>query len=229
MNDYKKIGAISLIIAGLLNVFRIFPILLTPGVTPEQIPPHTLQDTVIISETTAYLLSHIMALLATPLIIVGALSLFQSIKNSSNLIVKQIGLLGLVGVIIGQSLYSLGLVIDGFTLPTLTAEYIQTGANAESQIASMIMGMHHLAMSFAGLGFFTLLMSTGIFGFALYKAENRRKLFIVAISIGAIAIIGYAIGLLDILISSSFEMTYGLLTMMYIYYFIVGIHQINKA
>ncbi|WP_068475733.1 hypothetical protein [Saccharicrinis aurantiacus] len=228
MNNYRKIGAIGFIIAGLLNVFRIFPILFTPGVTPEQIPPHTLVDTVIISQTSAYLISHIMALFATPLILIGFYSLFKDIKPSENSKAVQVGLLGLIGLFIGQLFYSIGLLIDGFTLPTLTSEYIASGANETSPIATVINGIHHLAMGFAGPGFFTLVISTGILGYALFKSGFNKPFAIGAIVIGILGIVGYSIGILDILIGGSFELTYGLLTMMYIFFLSIGIYQFRS-
>jgi len=229
MKIYKKFGAMAFIIAGLLNTFRILPILITPGVTPEQIPPHTLIDTVHISQTTAYVLSHIMALLATPLVIIAFYSLYKEIKLSNKHIAIQAGLLGLVGLTIGQLLYSLGLIVDGFALPTFSNLYIQTATDNNSQLGAIIMSIHQLAMSLAGVGFFSLLVSTGIYGYALFMGSFNKELSLTAITIGCLAIIGYLTGALDILIAQKFELTYGLLTLMYLFFLVVGVFQLKSV
>lgn len=227
MSKYERIGNIGFIIGGILNVLRIFPILLTEGVTPEQIPPHTLADTVFISQTKAYLLSHVMALLATPFVIVGFYNLFKGINLSHNKVAVQTGIVALASLTIGQLLYSIGLIIDGFTLPELIKEFISKGGNESSDLATVIMAIHHLAMSFAGIGFFTLLLGTGVIGVALYNSSFNRALSFAPITIGVLAMIGYITGILDPMIANSFEFTYGLLTFTYIYYMIVGINQLR--
>ena len=208
-------------------MFRIFPILLTKGVTPDQVPPHTLADTVFIAQTNAYLASHIMALLDTPLAIYGFYSLYQRIKKSENGNIIALGLFAFIGLVIGQTLYSLGLIIDGFTLPSLISDYVQNGADESSRLASVIMGVHQLAMGFAGIGFFTLLISSALYGLSLLKVGLSRVLSILLASLGALAFIGYFLGFLDPMIGASFELTYGALTLMYVLYLSIGIQQLK--
>ncbi|ANQ51706.1 hypothetical protein MY04_4368 [Flammeovirga sp. MY04] len=226
MNLSSKLGGLALIVVGLLNIFRIFPILFTEGVTLDQIPPHTLEDTIFIAQTNAYLVSHIMALLATPLFIFG-ITLF----NNNNLNIKRdttkyIGLFALIGLTIGQLFYSLGLIIDGFTLPTIINDFVQNKEN--DSMKAVIMGVHQIAMGFAGIGFFTLLLSTGIFGFVLYRIKWNRFISASMIFLGFSATIGYFIGFLDPMIGGNFEFTYGALTFMYLLYLSMGVYQMKR-
>ena len=229
MKTITRLGSISLIGLGLLNVFRIFPILLTKGVTPDQVPPHTLADTVFIAQTNAYLASHIMALLGTPLAIFGFYSLYQKVKKSGNDNTIAMGLFAFIGLVTGQVLYSLGLIIDGFALPALISDYVQNGANESSHMASVVMGIHQLAMAFAGIGFFTLLISSAFFGLSLFKVGLSRVLSILLASLGVLAFLGYTFGLLDPMIGKSFELTYGALTLMYVLYLSIGIQQLKTT
>ncbi|WP_109831514.1 hypothetical protein [Reichenbachiella versicolor] len=119
MKAIMKFGSIGLSGAGLLNVLRIFPTLLTESVTTNQIPPHKLADTIFIRQTNAYLASHIMVLKGTPSSIISFYSLYQKVKKSANDNIISLGLFAFIGLVIDQTLYSLRLIIYGLTLPSL--------------------------------------------------------------------------------------------------------------
>lgn len=212
----KKIGAIGLILGAFLNMIRMIPIYLEVGF--DGYPPANLAETVAIAQGTGYYISHMLAIIAAPLWLVGFYALYKELKNSTS----NRGLtLALTGFAIGQLLYVIGVVVHGLILPEMAHEFVNASAETQNIMAPLFDFNHHLATSLGGLGFAYILISTGILG--IFLRAEFKLLGVIAMAVGFLALIGYATGALTILLFGSFQLTAGFVTAAFVFYFVTGI------
>lgn len=235
--DYmlKKFGAISLIIGAFLNTVRMIPIYWHEEIGLQDYPPHTLADTVEVAQLSGYYISHVMVFFATPFFLLGFYCLCKELSASNSNSLGQTGVntgaqkgltLAWIGFLIGQLFYTIGVVIHGLVLPEMTANYVAASAIDQTAMAPLFALNHHIATSFGGLGFAYLLVSTGVLGLFL---RARFPFFgVIAILLGALALIGYFTGVLDLLLLSNFQITAGFVTLMFLFYLVVGISMLKE-
>lgn len=221
-NSFKKVGAVSLILGAFLNMIRMLPIILEAGIGGY--PPKNLSETVAIAQGTGYYISHAMVFFATPLFMLGFYAIYKELKkNTSN----QFLTLSLIIFFIGQLFYIIGVVLHGLILPEMSQEFINLSPTDQNFMKPLFDFNHHLATGYGGLGFAFCLISTGILG--IFLRYKFRVLGSIAMLLGTIALIGYSSGLLAILLFKSFNLTAGFITVMFVFYFIMGLKMYNSS
>lgn len=219
----KRVAAIGLIGAASLNMLRMLPIYLDPEVGFDGYPPETLEETVAIAQRTGYYISHLVVFIATPLFLLGFHHLYSILATRTS----SRGLtLAYIGFVIGQLLYTIGVVVHGLILPEMAREFEESSASRQAAMDPLFDFAHHLATGLGGLGFAYALLSTGIFGYFLRSQFNR--LGIAAMVVGALSLVGYLSGVLAILLFESFEATAGVVTLMFVLYFVTGIAMLRS-
>lgn len=222
MRNLNKIVGLGLIIGTILQITRMIPIILSNGVTLLQnFPPHNTEDSVFVSTTVGWLPSHLMVFLATPFLLVGFYGLFKVIKNTSEK--SKFGYFGVVILLFGLILYTIGAVIDGLTLTDVSKHYLALEGDSKNQLDAIVYFTHRLAVSFGGTAFAHLLIGTGVLGLGLMHTKYFKTFGIVALLIGIISLLGYLFGVLDLLINTNFLLTGGLTIMMFVFYLVLGL------
>ncbi len=219
-----KMGAIGLIVGSFLNMIRMGPIYLDKQIGFTGYPPQSLVETIAIAQRGGYYISHAMVFIATPLFLIGFYVLYKDLKSVRSSIMLT---LSLVGFSIGQLFYLIGVVLHGLVLPEMASEYIAATEPFQAAMAPLFEFNHQLATSYGGLGFAFILVSTGILG--AYLKERYKILGFVAMTIGLLALVGYATGFLDLLLFESFMITAGFVTVMFALYFAIGIAMLSSS
>lgn len=215
-NSTKKYGAIALILGAFLNMIRMIPIYMQVGF--DGYPPKNIAETVDIAQGTGYYISHTMVYFATPLFILGFYILYKELKKTY---ASSILTVSLIVFVTGQLFYMIGVVLHGLVLPEMAHEYVNATAAYQETMVPLFETIHYMATSYGGLGFALCLVSTGILG--IFLRHKFKVLGYIAIALGAIALIGYSTGFLAILLFKSFELTAGFITVLFVFYFAMGI------
>lgn len=221
MKNFSKIAGIGLILGAVLQITRMIPIALSDGIIMlDNFPPHSLKNTLLAAQASGWHFSHILIFLATPLLFTGFYSLYQLATKTEK---SPIAIYALIGLAMGLILYSMGAVIDGFVLPEVSKQYTAAVGKTKEYLGEIVFFTHHLAIGFGGFAFCHLLLSTGLLGWSLQKVAGFKILSICGTAIGGVALLGYLMGILDLLVSGSFLLTGGLTMLMFVYYLLLGV------
>lgn len=215
-NSTTKFGAIALSLGAFLNMVRMIPIYMEVGF--DGYPPKSLSETVNIAQGIGYYISHTMVYFAAPLFILGFYTIYKELKKKYS---SAFLTLTLIVFVIGQIFYMIGVVLHGLVLPEMAHEYVNATVAYQETMIPLFETIHYMATSYGGLGFALCLVSTGVLGFFL--RHKFKVLGYIAIALGAIALLGYSTGLLAILLFKSFQLTAGFITVLFVFYFVMGI------
>lgn len=220
MNNTNKIVGIGLIIGGFLQMIRMMPIAMSDGIKMlENFPPHTMEETINAAHSSGWHISHMMVFLATPLLMTGFYGFYKLVNKNEK---SNISILALIVLLIGLLLYNFGAVIDGLFLPVVGHEVLEATGDAKNIWSVLATYTHEFAVNFGGLAFAHLLLGTGLMGFGLNKVDGFKIFDIIGMVIGAVGLVGYLTGILDLIVTGSFMLTGGLTMIMFIYFFELG-------
>lgn len=219
--SYKKIGAIGLILGAFLNMIRMFPIILEVGI--DGYPPKNLAETIEIAQGTGYFISHAMVFFATPLFLLGFYTIYKELKQTTS---NSALLLSLIIFFIGQLFYTIGVVLHGIILPEMAHEFLELTTAEQEYMKPLFDFNHHIATGLGGLGFAFCLVSTGILG--IFLRQKFKLLGNITMVLGAIALVGYSTGFLAVLLFKNFMLTAGFITVMFVFYFSIGVKMYNS-
>ena len=204
----KKFGGILSIIGAVLNLTRLVPIFLNEQITLETFPPETVTQVTETSLLPGWQLSHIMGFVSVPLLIIGFISLYQSLSNHNQ---REVGLSAIVFLSIGMLFYGIAVGLDGLLLPQ-TAENILASVDTEQPTAIMLQTYtHSLALMFGGLSLVGTLPGVALMGFGLSRGFGRHVIGLIGVLYGVLGIIGLFIGIIDIHMHENFMISAGYL------------------
>lgn len=222
----NKIIGTALIVGGFLQMTRMIPIAVSDGIKMfENFPPNNVEDTIRAATASGWLVSHIMVFISSIFLISGFYGLSQKLKKNGQ---DKAVTFSFIGLSIGFIIYNIGAVIDGLFLPVVSHEFLDSIASEKKYWSVLIGYTHEFAISFGGLAFAHLLLSTGLLGIALYRIKEFKLFGIIGLVIGSVAFIGYITGILDLMVTGSFFLTGGLTMLMFIFFFALGTKLIRK-
>lgn len=221
MQSFHKIAGIGLIVGAVLQITRMIPIAASNGIKMlENFPPHTVEETLFAAKAAGWRISHIMVFISVPFFIAGFYGVYQFVQVQAR---SKIITIAMSGFLVGLILYTIGAVIDGLFLATVADNVQAASGNAVEILQELTEYTHHFAVSFGGLSFAHLLLSTGVLGFSIRELKDFKIIGVAGMIIGFIALAGYLTGILDLLVTSSFLLTGGLTMIMFIYFVMLGI------
>ena len=214
MNDLHVKGGYALISGAALNIFRLVPIWVHEGISFDNFPPRTVDDSIFVSQLFGWNVSHIMGLASVPLLLFGAFALFEELKQ------RQAASQGLAAMVIIQSslvLYLVGLIADGLALPKLV-DHFQSQIATRNEIALLqIDSLHLMATSFGGFAAALMLVATLFVGAGVARGFQKRVFGSLGMGIGLVSLIGFLSGFLDLDITKSLFTVGPLSVAMFIY------------
>lgn len=220
MNSMKKAGGIALIIGAFLNLTRVLPIYLTEGINMDNFSPKNLEQTIFAAQLGSYYISHIMALIAAPLLIYGFYALYEELKTHNQ---KSTALAGLIGLSLGLVLYTVGVVVDGLLLPGIVEHSLSASGAEQTAIRANISFGHAMAVSFGGIGFATMLLTIGFFGLGVLRGFERKILGVLGVAVSALSALGFLTGLFDLHFTKNFMVLGGLTSFMFLLLLMMGV------
>lgn len=197
--DMRMAGSF-MVLAALLLITRLVPIFANLPEGFAGFPPATTEQLAMLAahNTSGYHLSHLMALLAMPLLWIGFFAHYQRLVEKG--LVRR-SIIGMTGITMGAGLFSIALLSDGFLLTFASLEFMSPQMLDKNAAEMLVAFTHKMSMSFftpamislfVGFGFFAspfahghmhnkwlgfigiALANTGAFGLILKGAEFSR-------------------------------------------------------
>ncbi len=189
-----KTSGFFLICAGALLLTRLIPIFanLPEGFTT--FPPATIEDMAILAahNSVGYHYSHLMALFAMPLLLLGYIPQLQRFNNNG---MTRRALTGGVCLTFAAVLFSVALMIDGFAVPLAASEYVAPGLVTANTALYLTEFSHQLALAFfyPSSIFFSIAIALIASPIAHGQIHNRWYGYI-GLFLGYTGILGYFFG-----------------------------------
>lgn len=220
MNALNTKGGIALIIGALLNITRMIPVFADENVTRETFPPHTIADTIYVTQLYGWHISHVMALISVPFLAFGFAALFSELKSRN---AATQGLAALIVVSTALILYLSGAVIDGLALPEATRHFGTAAESGDAAAGYVIELVHMTAVAFGGFGAALLLGSSFFVGAGLIHGFGRKKHGLIGIVLALASTAGFVTGIIELNIAKSLPIAGPLSLATFAYLISVGV------
>ena len=220
MTPLSTKGGIALILAALLNITRMVPVFAHPAISMDNFPPHSVAETVLVTQIYGWHISHIMALISVPLFVFGIAAFFAEARIRG---AAPSALAALAGISMAMVLYTVGAILDGLVLPNTVrhfADHIQAG---EAHAGALVELVHLTAVSFGGFGAAVLLVSMAFVGVTWRIGFDRPIMGIIGLTLGGLSLIGFASGFLSLDIAKSLRLVGPLSLLMFVYLIASGV------
>ncbi|WP_416370289.1 hypothetical protein [Tritonibacter mobilis] len=171
MYTVNKVGGIALVLGGLLNILRMAPIYLSEGVTIWNFPPHDLAGTLMVAGGSGWILSHIMAIISVPLMLVGGFALLEDLSAKGY---RGLGFATLSFLSAGSVLYLVAAVADGLVLPYASEAFTEQLSQGSEAAALIIELIHLAATNYGGTMAMFFILTSGLMGLTLLRAYDQR-------------------------------------------------------
>lgn len=220
MNNVYKLGGVALIAGAVLNITRVPPIMLSEGVSRANFPPHGLVDTVYVTSLYSWHISHIMAIISVPLLLLGLLVLSGVLADKGQ---RNAGLAALFGIGSGAALYFFAAVIDGIVLPSHIRNMTDL-IDTNPELAEALIDRTHLfATAFGGIAAPMMLISAVFLGKGQLLGFKNKLLGYFGIALGIVGLAGYVTGFLPLNISDAITRVGPLMLLFFVYLIIHGV------
>ncbi|MBI3116426.1 MAG: hypothetical protein HYZ12_03715 [Thaumarchaeota archaeon] len=178
-------GAILLLAGNILHPRESFGGSILPGSTEGL-------ARLIVNNVNAYYASHLMLMLAFPLMFLGFLTLYKTLSRGDPFYAMPALLLfGLA-----TPLFTLIMLIDGFIDPFLAQKYLAAVVEEKLLSAMLLEFSSLLAISLVAPAFFAFWAGGGLLGASLIKANSYNKGFAwIGVVLGLIGVLGYVSGI----------------------------------
>lgn len=188
--DLRMAGSF-MVLAGLLLITRLAPIFanLPEGLT--DFPPANTGQLAMLAahNTSGYHISHLMALLAMPLLWIGFLAHYQRLSEKG--LVRR-SIIGMTGISMGAGLFSIALLSDGFLMPFVSHEFMSPQLLDKNTAEMLVAITHKLSLSFFTPAMFSFYVGFGFFASPFAHGHMHNKWFgFAGIALANIGVFGF--------------------------------------
>lgn len=191
MIKFKKLAGFAFITGAVLNVTRMIPVMVGRDNIPPQFPLNNAEDIsfFVSGNYTGHFISHLMALAAFSLIILGLFYLYRlALKKSQELTPHVFITFGMFGF----GLFTIAVIIDGFIMPWTVENYL----SSPSEISAILVEFSHKsALRFYAPANLLIFICIGFVSLSLFKMEKFPRMWCFAgMLLCDLALIGYIFG-----------------------------------